>query len=200
MLEKKLAWEPWDEDSLEQEIVENFYEVNESMDEEDEGLVNDALLFLDRIPSLVTTPMGMYQLHDKMSVINQFDCWTGHTNFNITTSVQEAIEKVDGVELLSIQSRYRFFLGVGKLFSFSDVRVDIEKAICGNALDEETQETVNMIREDISVDKYWTIFVAKNGEISYTSTNDEDDEDYLETVIFYEKRRNNNGGLIFQNE
>ena len=57
-----------------------------------------------------------------------------------------------------------------------------------------------MIREDISVDKYWTIFVAKNGEISYTSTNEEDDEDYLETVIFYEKRRNNNGGLIFQNE
>ena len=64
MFDKKIAWERWDEDVIEQEIVENFYEKH--ADAEDEEGVEDALMFLEKIPSLVTTPMGMFQLHDKI--------------------------------------------------------------------------------------------------------------------------------------
>jgi hypothetical protein len=81
-----IAWEKWDEDVLEQELIEEIYqEVSEG---EEENLVEDALLFMEKIPKLITTPMGMYQLHDKMSILNQFDCWMGYTNFDITKGVQ----------------------------------------------------------------------------------------------------------------
>ena len=57
MLKKKIAWERWDEDVIEQEIVDNFYDLHH--EDDDEEVVEDALIFLQKIPSLVTTPMGM---------------------------------------------------------------------------------------------------------------------------------------------
>ena len=197
MLHKKIAWERWDEDVIEQEIVEEFYN-----DEEDEdGVVENAITFLEKIPSLVTTPMGMYQLHDKMNIMNQFDCWMGYTNFDITESVKEVIENIQGVELLNIMTRYRFFLGVGKLFDFSDVRREIEESLRGDySPDGDTEETVGIIRDNLSSDRYWAIFVCKSGEILYTSTNEDDDEIYKKTLEHYKKRKSENGGLIYQNE
>ena len=59
---------------------------------------------------------------------------------------------------------------------------------------------MNIIKDSISEDRYWAIFVSKAGEILYTSTNDENDENYLITLDTYEKRRNTNGGLLIQNE
>tara|TARA_R100001377_G_C3194677_1_gene112168 strand:+ start:1090 stop:1686 length:597 start_codon:yes stop_codon:yes gene_type:complete len=198
MPNKQIAWEKWDEDVIEQEIVENFHEEYE---EDESGMAEDALLFLEKIPNLVTTPMGMYQLHDKMSILNQFECWMGYTNFDITHSIKDKIEKVEGVELLNITSRYRFFLGVGKFFDFSDVRLNVEKEICDRfEIDDTTEETVSIIKDSISMDKLWAIFVSEDGEILYTSTNDIDDEDYLTTLGLYEEEKDSNGGLIFQNE
>ena len=198
MLNKKIAWERWDEDVVEQEIVENFYDKHEDI--EDEEGVEEALAFLERIPSLVTTPMGMFQLHDKMNIMNQFDCWMGYTNFDITKSVEETIESSEGVELLSVMTRYRFFLGVGKMFSFSDVRRSIESKLCSSTLDQNTKESVDLIKASISSDRYWTIFVSQSGEISYASTNNEEDEDYFSKLSHYQKRKTKNGGVIFQND
>ena len=198
MLNKKIAWERWDEDVVEQEIVENFYDKHEDI--EDEEGVEEALAFLERIPSLVTTPMGMFQLHDKMNIMNQFDCWMGYTNFDITKSVEETIESIEGVELLSVMTRYRFFLGVGKMFSFSDVRRSIESKLCSSTLDQNTKESVDLIKASISSDRYWTIFVSQSGEISYASTNSEEDEDYFSKLSHYQKRKTKNGGVIFQND
>jgi hypothetical protein len=59
----------------------------------------------------------------------EFDCWMGHTNFDITPKIKEQLNKIQGVEVLKICSRYRFFIGVGKMFSFTDVRKNIEKDI-----------------------------------------------------------------------
>ena len=60
---------------------------------------------------------------------DSFDCWLGHTNFNLTEEIKEGLNKVDGIEVLKICSRYRFFVGIGKMFDFSDVRERIEKDI-----------------------------------------------------------------------
>ena len=81
-------------------------------------------------------------LSNEIQMISNFDCWLGHTNFNITKSVKERLENVRGVEVLKICSRYRFFIGIGKMFQFSDVRKDIEETIIskgetlGNAIEE----------------------------------------------------------------
>ena len=209
MRAKQIAWEKWDDDLVEEELVDDFYEISEDKEDEDVNMAIEALEFMSRIPKLVTTPAGMAQLHDKMSVLNQFECWMGHTNFDISKRVQKTLEKTQGVELLVVTSRYRFFMGIGKLFDFRSVRKDIEDDLCDSKIkydldnlevDEYTHETVELIKETICMDKYWAIFVRPSGEVKYASTNQEDDEKYLRKLLKYEEDKEVSGGLIFQNE
>ena len=81
--------------------------------------------------------------YETISLMSRFDCWIGHTNFNITNSVKNKLNEVDGIEVLNIFSRYRFFIGIGKMFNFSDVRKDIEKIIIskGETLGNEIEES-----------------------------------------------------------
>ena len=62
-------------------------------------------------------------------LINNFECWVGHTNFDITPEIAKALDAVEGVEALKIQTRYRFFVGIGKMFDFSDVRSKISSKL-----------------------------------------------------------------------
>ena len=66
------------------------------------------------------------QLIEDISMLNDFECWMGHTNFDITPEIKNKLDTIKGVELLKICSRYRFFIGIGKMFEFSDVRKEIE--------------------------------------------------------------------------
>ena len=68
-------------------------------------------------------------LSNEITLADSFDCWLGHTNFNLTEEIKDSLNKIDGVEVLKICSRYRFFVGIGKMFDFSDVRERIEKDI-----------------------------------------------------------------------
>lgn len=223
-IKRKIAWERWDEDLLHEEIIDNL---NIDMEDADEELANDAMELMSKIPKLISTPLGIFQLYDKMSPMKQFECWMGYTNFNITGQIQKNVENVEGVELLSVISRYRFFVGVGKLFNFKTVRIDVENLLnCNDKTpkkqrsesisdayetladmvfgkdqtnsddDITTEETVEIIKEVISQDKYWAIFVGEDGEIDYTSSNQENDITYLEKLLSYKKLRRKNGGII----
>lgn len=97
-------------DDLASEIDEEEYEEEREMQEQE-------TLFL---------PKNFYET---ISLMSRFDCWIGHTNFNITTSIKNKLNEVDGIEVLNVVSRYRFFIGIGKMFQFSDVRKDIEETI-----------------------------------------------------------------------
>ena len=68
-------------------------------------------------------------LVNEITLMSTFDCWIGHTNFDITPSVKKILNEVNGVEVLKICSRYRFFIGVGKMFEFKTVRENIERII-----------------------------------------------------------------------
>ena len=115
---RKIAWEKWDDDILNEEIADNLH-----VNEDDEELADDALELMSKIPKLVSTPLGIFQLYDKMSPIRQFECWMGYTNFDITRHIEKQVEKIKGVELLFVISRYRFFVGVAKMFNFRNVRI-----------------------------------------------------------------------------
>ena len=67
------------------------------------------------------------QLIEDISMLSNFECWVGHTNFDITPKVRNALDTIEGIELLKVCSRYRFFIGVGKMFDFKEVRNKIEK-------------------------------------------------------------------------
>lgn len=206
----KIAWENWDSDVLEQEIIDNILESEDFEEEEAE----DALLFLGKIPKLVTTPTGIYQLHDKMNILNQFDCWMGHTNFDLTKSVEKIIESVEGVELLSIIGRYRFFIGIGKLFNFSDVRRTIESILCNSLadsyddiLEQDIENNYRSLSSSIinlkllvSEYKHWAIFIGSDGMVDYTMSNQDNDAEYLEMIKEYEQYKKEYGGTILRDK
>jgi hypothetical protein len=58
-----------------------------------------------------------------------FNCWFGHTNFDIKHSTVKKIDEAEGIELLEVISRYRFLIGVGKAFEFPNVRANLEQIL-----------------------------------------------------------------------
>ncbi len=62
----------------------------------------------------------------EIALANNFDCWVAHTNFNLTESIKNKLDDIEGIEILRIFSRYRFLIGVGKMFEFTNVRKNVE--------------------------------------------------------------------------
>jgi hypothetical protein len=204
MTEKKIAWEKWEDTPHTEPMPLNPFS-NIELEDSEEPSDFDVADFFEKIPKLVHTPLGVYQIDDSMSPMKQFDCWLGHTNFDITDSVQEHIESTPGVEVLVILTRYRFFLGVGKLFSFRDVRVCIENIICNKDDNVENEfpivnTEVENIKSELSEYKHWAIFIFPNGEISHIGTNSLEDKQYKKTVLLYKSAKVLSGGTIIQSD
>ena len=209
MTVKKIAWEKW-EDSAEEVssqkmLAQLFSEQNPDAEEEDIDINEIYSGFMAELPTLVSSPVGVYKLHDRMSPTKQFDCWMGYTNFDITEDTKDKVESVPGVELLVVLTRYRFFIGVAKLFKFRDVRVSIEQFLCNNEKenlveDKKIQKEINTIKKSISKNEHWAIFVFPNGEIDYVSSNEKNDDEFLEKLILYNEARVASGGLVIHSE
>jgi len=200
MAERTIAWEKWEELPISEPVNPNPF-MGVEAEEGEESTEFDLSDFFDRMPKLVHTPVGMYQVDDRMNPIRQFDCWLGHTNFDITDSIKNEIESIAGVEVLVILTRYRFFIGVGKLFSFRDVRVNIENSTCGKTSEQrEVEEYQEFVKEELSLYEHWAIFIFPNGEMAHIGTNDLNDEDWKETVLLYKNAKMLSGGTLIQSK
>ena len=124
----KIGWQKY-EDMLEKQmsspmitnIIKNMMMQNMDSDEDEDG---------DEEDSSVSMMMPISKdMIDQISLSSNFDCWIGHTNFDITPMVLDELNRVPGVEILKVFSRYRMFIGVGRMFDFTDVRKNIEKAV-----------------------------------------------------------------------
>lgn len=69
------------------------------------------------------------ELSSQINLANNFECWVAHTNFNLTENIKDELDRVEGIELLRVFSRYRFLIGIGKMFEFTDVRKSIEETL-----------------------------------------------------------------------
>lgn len=72
------------------------------------------------------------QLMEDISMLSMYDCWIGHTTFDVTNDTKNILDATAGVEILKVLSRYRFFVGIGKMFDFKNVRKTIEENIIPN--------------------------------------------------------------------
>ena len=203
MPSKKIAWENWKE-KVDYSPPENKLEEST---EEDEDAIEKSLLSAMEIPRLVQTPLGILHYEDKLKPSEKFDCWIGYTNFDITQNVSDLIECVDGVEALEVMSRYTFFLGVGKMFNFRDVRLGIESLILEPEYPEGTLtildsdeiiRSVELIKEQLSSEKHWAIFVSNEGDIDYAKTDNKNDEQFLKSLLFFEETKQSIVGFILK--
>lgn len=219
---KKIAWENWNvkqEEFLldDNKISEEFF--NEDISDDDSNnddldniipankiKTNYSFLEISNPNRTVFTPFGPYFSESMFKPTDRWDCWLGYTNFTITSEISDIIEEIEGVEALKILGRYSFCIGVGKLFSISEVRKNIEEALCAYTNDEilsivdvETQKTLINIKKQIEDKKFWSILIRDNGNIDYTAS-DTLDEGYLESIRKFEKLKNQEGGFILKSE
>lgn len=205
---KTIAWESWnviEEDQLEDTesnpIQVDNIELDEEAEEENYPEINPMLLF--NANRLVYTPLGNYSIETPLKPSDRWDCWIGHTNFDITGNIAEIIEDTDGVEVLKVMGRYTFFIGVAKLFDIKDVRNEIENTLCHYTEDEilsdiDISETVKFIKNQLDNDEFWAIMIGTDGSVEYISSN-EKSHDYIENVQKLVALKNKIGGIIIHN-
>lgn len=124
MNKHKIAWQKY-EDYLEKQmsspmidiishiISEQTRKQTDENQEHSEGEYEEA--YEEEMPAVV--PISP-QLIEEISILSSYECWIGHTNFDITQDIKNTLDEIEGVEMLRILSRYRFFIGLGKLFDF----------------------------------------------------------------------------------
>lgn len=140
-MEKLIVWQKWvdpfgfDEDDLpplddEPDFLDEHNNVVEPDNDSETDIKNEKykILKTNHI-RVMATPMGIIPVNENTSSSKIFNFWVGHTNFNITRTVAKIIEDTDGVETLDIFTRYRFRIGIGKVFSDSDVMRDINENV-----------------------------------------------------------------------
>ena len=189
---KTISWEKYEFEFSKPEPEEDVYE--------DEGEIDEAGL-----PVIMNTPFGVYRVDDSMNPYRRFEFRMGHTNFDITPSVMEQIQEVPGVEVLHVSTRYRFIIATGKLFDFSEVRLAIEREICGKhkahfLIDEINNDTIKekvlTIHEELKKNKFWVIYVFPNGSVEYDFTDEMSEEFYKKEVLLTYANQISGGILI----
>jgi hypothetical protein len=201
---KTIAWESWNAklEGLQQEVMnedQSTYLENENSQASE---IIPSEMFIAP-PRVVHTPLGVYPEDSLLKPSDRWDCWIGHTNFDITNNVAAKLDsEIHGVEALKILGRYSFFIGIGKLFDIAQVRKDIETLLCVYTEkeilnDSETRVTVDLVKEQLESKKYWSLFVSADGEVEYI-VSDEMDKRYLDGLNNLLEMKSLVGGIILR--
>jgi hypothetical protein len=137
--ENLIVWQKWfdplGEDDLDQmQVIESATEPEfyTEEDDEEEGENIDVVEeeeFYKRPTKVIMTPMGIIPYTENTASNKIFNFWVGHTNFNLNLPVCKLIEDAEGVETLDVFTRYRFRIGVGKLFDDKSIMRDINETV-----------------------------------------------------------------------
>ena len=136
---KKIGWQKYEsviEDQLTSPFLQDMLtslqpEITQEEEQEYQSIMKELqesgqeVQFVDSSPHMNLSEQFM----NEISKLTNFDCWVGHTNFNLSKKIVSELERIEGVELLRICSRYRFFIGIGKMFDFKAVRKNLEKRL-----------------------------------------------------------------------
>ena len=133
-IQKKIGWQKY-EDLIEAQLDSPLLDMliqkmSQSAEDEMDELSEEEL---EMLSAMQNRDNAMVHIDEKMmeniTLATNFDCWMGHTNFNITKDIRDKLNKTEGIEILKICSRYRFFVGIGRMFDFTEVRKNIENLL-----------------------------------------------------------------------
>ncbi len=132
-IEKKIVWEKWKDPY--DETDEWFPKESKEPEEisEDLAFEEEEEVIFEQPMQLLMTNMGVIPfggMNNTPPIGKIFNFWTGHTSFSISSQIASQMELVEGVEVLDIYTRYRFRVGIGKLFKDREVMNAIQQVIC----------------------------------------------------------------------
>ncbi len=128
-MKKIIVWEKWaDSFDHKNQIDQQNNDDDETNYDDDSDFEKISYEKINPIKLIMATiPSNGVSINDSQS----FNFWIAHTNFNITDSIASLIERTDGVEVLDILTRYRFRIGIGKIFRDRDVMKYVNDNIYG---------------------------------------------------------------------
>ena len=203
---KKIAWQSWNA------IVQDFYNKDSDSDmleeifaaQSHEDIPDFPMKVFEPTPRILYTPYGMFAADSSLKPSDRWDCWLAYTNFNLTFGLLEQLESIEGVEAVKVMGRYTFFIGIGKLFSPTEVKLNIENTLTDtkhisniDSVSPDLKDAIESIKTQVSSKEYWSIFVSSIGEIDYIMS-DALDEKYLYDLNKFEDLRKKIGGVIIR--
>lgn len=134
---RKIGWQKYEDiiesqisspliDKIYQSMSRMVHEYQATQEEEDHPLPPEGMEMDQEQPIVLNMDES---LAGEIAVASNFDCWVAHTNFNLTENIKNQLDCVDGVEMLKVFSRYRFLIGIGRMFDFTEVRANIESKL-----------------------------------------------------------------------
>lgn len=163
---RKIAWEKWADFNEEDDDIVPVDDMEDDDVEQEDGQYQ-------LVPMVVRTPIGNYGPFESLLPSKMFDCWICHTNFTITEEDKNRLDLVEGIEVLKIMSRYRFFIGIGKMFSLRDVHPMVELAL---SIDKES--VISKIISEISGKKRWAVGIYEDASCLTLTSESDDDETF----------------------
>lgn len=197
-MNKKIAWEKW-YDFVEPDEDERYLEFEDEDDEDDE--MGEEARFLEIEPLILRTPLGNYAPYEPLNPSRMFNCWTMHTNFDITKECIAKIEKVPGIEVIKVMTRYRVFFGFAKLFDFSEIRKNIINSLDIECSDEQLPsdlDKINILFNQMGDCKRWAIFLGNDGTLLSIKSDECSEDEYHEKL--HELQSLKNGNIFIYSE
>ena len=156
---KKICWLKW-EDPFDPKEKDSNLEIQSQKD----GFIENQDEESDRHLRVIVGPYGTIPINENSITGKLYKMWVGHCNFDITKDISNIIEKVAGVEILRVWTRYRFWIGVGNLFDDNVVHQEIESSIFPKKINESV--SINALSKVLSKKyKFWVIYSLHNEEI-----------------------------------
>lgn len=186
---------------------DEYVEESERAEEEDEFSEHEGG---ELARPILMTAAGLIPLQPYTDLTKAFKFFMGHTNFTIDDKTVNMIEEFPGVETLDILTRYRFRVGIGKIFDDEDVRKGLRAVLVnseyemveenpqGHALTPEMVDRIETIKAGFEDARpYWASLVLPNGNVDFIRGSDK--EVVAERLDLYRTLQESVGGVIFQN-
>lgn len=199
---KKISWESWNARVVvdtPEEIPKEQTATYDPLEEQVDYLVPF------QTTRVIYTPLGPFPEESMLKPSDRWDCWTAHTNFPVTSKILNILnEEIDGIEVLKVMGKYSFFVGIARLFDIRDVRKQIDDKICSYTENEifsndEIEETVNLLKDQLKDNNFWSILVYPEGMVEYVVANEINIE-YLDALSSLIEKKNNFGGIILRSD
>jgi hypothetical protein len=94
----------------------------------DEEMVIMSKMARRAIP-LINTHLGIIPYCEATSYSKRFDAYLGHANFSLDKNTIKLLDKIEGIEVVDVFSRYRLRMCVGKAFEVEEVKQAIHEAL-----------------------------------------------------------------------
>jgi len=126
-VKKSISFAKWRDPFIPVNQFEEYYPDTDDVDEND--IADTKTLFDDDKPNMSPYkgpifwgPMGIIPLGNHNLPGKLYNFWVGHTNFDLTKEHLKQLDKVPGIEVVRLMTRYRFWFAIGKQFTPKDVR------------------------------------------------------------------------------